>query len=84
MGDLDKTIVAKGFKKLPKVQQIAQSGHTARNKNVTRSLWKFLTIIFYWNDVLQSNNSNDRSIEQRSPNQCDQILELKVAQFYRK
>ena len=29
MGDLDKLIVAKGFKKLPKVQKIAQSGHTA-------------------------------------------------------
>ena len=26
--DLDKWIVAKGFKKLPKVQSIAQSGHT--------------------------------------------------------
>ena len=28
MGDLDKLIAAKGFKKLPKVQPIAQSGHT--------------------------------------------------------
>ena len=28
MGDLGKLIVAKGFKKLPKVQKIAQSGHT--------------------------------------------------------
>ena len=28
MGDLGKLIVAKGFKKLPKVQYIAQSGHT--------------------------------------------------------
>ena len=28
MGDLDKWIVAKGFKKLPKVQKIAQFGHT--------------------------------------------------------
>ena len=28
VGDLGKLIVAKGFKKLPKVQQIAQSGHT--------------------------------------------------------
>ena len=28
MGDLDKLIVAKGFEKLPKVQNIAQSGHT--------------------------------------------------------
>ena len=31
MGDLDKLIVAKGFKKLPKVQYIAQSGHTVFN-----------------------------------------------------
>ena len=29
VGDLGKLIVAKGFKKLPKVQKIAQSGHTA-------------------------------------------------------
>ena len=29
VGDLDKLIVAKGFKKLPKVQKIAKSGHTA-------------------------------------------------------
>ena len=29
VGDLGKSIVAKGFKKLPKVQNIAQSGHTA-------------------------------------------------------
>ena len=28
MGDLGKLIVAKGFKKLPKLQEIAQSGHT--------------------------------------------------------
>ena len=28
VGYLGKLIVAKGFKKLPKVQQIAQSGHT--------------------------------------------------------
>ena len=27
--DLGKFIVAKGFEKLPKVQKIAQSGHTA-------------------------------------------------------
>ena len=29
LGDLSKFIVAKGYKKLPKVQKIAQSGHTA-------------------------------------------------------
>ena len=30
VGDLGKCIVAKGFKKLPKVQKIAQSGHTVQ------------------------------------------------------
>ena len=30
VGDLDKIIVATGFEWLPKVQKIAQSGHTAR------------------------------------------------------
>ena len=29
VGDLGKSIVAKAFKKLPKVQKIAKSGHTA-------------------------------------------------------
>ena len=28
VGDLGKLVVAKGFKKLPKVQKIAKSGHT--------------------------------------------------------
>ena len=36
VGDLGKLIVAKGFKKLPKVQKIAQSGHTA--SDVSKSL----------------------------------------------
>ena len=31
MRDLGKLIVANGFKKLTKVQEIAQSGHTARD-----------------------------------------------------
>ena len=31
VGYLGKLIVAKGFEKLPKVQYIAQSGHTVRN-----------------------------------------------------
>ena len=38
VGDLGKLIVAKSFEKLPKVQKIAQSGHTAHlvpvHKNV--------------------------------------------------
>ena len=36
VGDLGKLIVAKGFKKLPKVQKIAQSGHTACHRAVKR------------------------------------------------
>ena len=31
VGDLGKLFVAKGFKKLPNVQNIAQSGHTDYN-----------------------------------------------------
>ena len=31
LGDLGKLIVAKGFKKLPKVKKIARSGHTDHN-----------------------------------------------------
>ena len=33
MRDLGKLIVAKGFKKLSKVQKIAQSGHTAHHQH---------------------------------------------------
>ena len=33
--DLGKLIVAKGFKKLPKVQKIANSGHTAGGPSCT-------------------------------------------------
>ena len=32
VGDLAQLIVAKGFKKLPKVHKIAKSGHTAQDK----------------------------------------------------
>ena len=34
VGDLGKFIVAKGFKKFPKVQKIAQSGPTVQNSNL--------------------------------------------------
>ena len=40
MRDLGKLIVAKGFKKLPKVQKIAQSGHTACGQSFTKSYSK--------------------------------------------
>ena len=38
VGDLGKFIVAKGFKKLPKVQKIAQSGHTGCNGEGSRQV----------------------------------------------
>ena len=34
VGDLGKLIVAKGFKKSPKVQKIARSGHTAHMSDI--------------------------------------------------
>ena len=37
LGDLGKLIVAKGFKKLPKVQKIARSGHTGTELHVTKN-----------------------------------------------
>ena len=40
MRDLGKLIVAKGFKKLPKVQKIAQSGHTAAIPSFNPSLFR--------------------------------------------
>ena len=42
MGDLGKLIVAKGSKKLPKVQYIAQSGHTDHTSRLWNSLIIFL------------------------------------------
>ena len=40
MGDLGKLIVAKGFQKLPKVQKIAQSGHTGWRLKLKSSFLK--------------------------------------------
>ena len=49
VGDLGKIIVAKGFKRLPKVQKIAQFGHTDRQSSQTI---KFRNLGFY--DTLQA------------------------------
>ena len=62
VGDLGKLIVAKGFKKLPKVQKNTQSGYTgrrigkARQKRFTTqtSLITFLT--FLCNFLFQKNS----------------------------
>ena len=34
LGDLGKLIAAKGFKKMPKVQKIARSGHTGTEREI--------------------------------------------------
>ena len=39
LGDLGKLIVAKDFKKLPKVQKIARSGHTEWYQSVEIVTW---------------------------------------------
>ena len=44
MVDLGKLIHAKGFKKLPKVQSSAQSGHTAREK-------KSFSLLLYFGSI---------------------------------
>ena len=47
VGDLGKLIAAKFFKKLPKVQKIARSGHTATEPQPLRSflyLWRHSVI----------------------------------------
>ena len=46
--DLGKLIVAKDFKKLPKVQKIAKSGHTAGDGPFTSLLTELLTTLFPW------------------------------------
>ena len=49
LGDLGKLIVAKGFKNLPEVQKIAQSGHTD-------CMWRdsfYLTVVLYQCDQIK-------------------------------
>ena len=48
VGDLGKLIVAKGFKKLPKVQKIANSGYT------DRSALEKITIILFMKKIARS------------------------------
>ena len=45
VGDLGKFIVAKGFKKLPKLQKIANSGHTG-SQTFLRAFATWASIIF--------------------------------------
>ena len=55
VGDLGKLIVAKGFKKLPKVQKIAKSGHTECSNKcpmvIIAVLWGTNCAFCKWNIV---------------------------------
>ena len=46
--DLGKLIVAKGFKRLPKVQNIAQSGRTGGDCTMWRRWWPCVSIYSSW------------------------------------
>ena len=48
VGDLDKLIVAKGFKKSPKVQKIAISGHTGNHRVPTHLYGPSFTFFVYF------------------------------------
>ena len=66
MGDLGKIIVAKGFKNLPKVKEIVQSGHTgvklrSRNENESGNG------IFFFSKVLLSNDESDERLTWLGP-----------------
>ena len=47
-GDLGKIVVATGFEKLPKVQQIAQSGHTGCSQRWKRLRKTLLPGFFFY------------------------------------
>ena len=51
VGDLSKLIVAKGFKKSPKVQKIAKSGHTElddQEESKPKRYFRFRIIYLHW------------------------------------
>ena len=56
MGDLGKIIVATGFENLPKVQQIAQFGHTGQDTLYHTPMYPYLHRLTYtssaWENVL--------------------------------
>ena len=64
VGDLGKFVVAKGFKKLPKVQKIANSGHT-----ITYLLVAYgeTDSYFYYLIVILDNSLNVKDLELRTP-----------------
>ena len=45
--DWGKFIVAEGFKRLPKVQNIAQSGHTAKQNDVQENVFRYELMNFH-------------------------------------
>ena len=61
VGDLGQLIVAIGFKKLPKVQKIAKSGHTAEN-TLNRGKYQCATGL----DKIASQHTKSKHIIQHS------------------
>ena len=76
-----KLLLPKGLKSCPKSNKspnLVTLHATKTSLGLYENFWQSFFI------ETMSFNQITRTIEQRSPNQCDQILELKVAQFYRK
>ena len=76
VGDLGKLIVAKGFKNLPKVQQISQSGHTEGD-------WIFTWVKQICVCVREWVREREKKLvkyweKDRIKNQCDQMARLFV------
>ena len=62
-GDLGKLIVAKACKKLPKVQKIAQSGHTGYNSAIQAPAF-----VNFFESVQQQQKLNSENIFLNGPN----------------
>ena len=50
VGDLGKIIVATSFEKMPKVQKIAQSGHTGGEAKMINNIDFLLIVLKRWNE----------------------------------
>ena len=59
VGDLGKLNVAKGFKKLPKIQKIAKSGHTGRNMGYEMNSSHLLDVTTVVKSFIKSRKINE-------------------------
>ena len=87
-GDWGKLSVAKGFKKLPKIQNIAQSGHTDRHRlhyhygryNFSHNIFfaEILKSIISKGGSLKMHIENCQTISNERHVQCDQMARFFV------